>query len=72
MITYMPSISVITAVYQPVEEYIREAAVSVATRRLPIGWDLEWLVQEDGDAPVPRACVTEHFTKRTERVSAPL
>ncbi len=47
----MPAISVITAVYQPVEEYLREAAVSVAAQRLPAGWDLEWLVQEDGDAP---------------------
>lgn len=31
---------------------MREAARSVAAQHLPVGWDFEWLVQEDGDAPV--------------------
>jgi glycosyltransferase involved in cell wall biosynthesis len=44
----MPTISVITAVYRPDPEYLREARNSVATQELPPGWDLEWLVQEDG------------------------
>jgi glycosyltransferase involved in cell wall biosynthesis len=50
----MPLISIITAVYSPVSEYLREAAQSVAAQRLPAGWELEWLVQEDGEAPVAR------------------
>jgi glycosyltransferase involved in cell wall biosynthesis len=48
----MPLISVITAVHQPVEAYMREAADSVAVQRLPMGWELEWLIQEDGEAAV--------------------
>jgi glycosyltransferase involved in cell wall biosynthesis len=50
----MPLISVITAVYEPVAEYLREAAASVAAQRLPAGWEIEWLVQEDGDRPIAR------------------
>jgi len=44
----MPTISVITAVYHPDPDYFREARNSVAAQELPPGWDLEWLVQEDG------------------------
>jgi glycosyltransferase involved in cell wall biosynthesis len=47
-------ISVITAVYEPVTEYLREAASSVAAQKMPAGWELEWLVQEDGNAPSAR------------------
>lgn len=50
----MPLISVITAVYKPIPEYLREAAASVAAQRLPAGWELEWLVQEDGDTATAR------------------
>lgn len=50
----MPLISVITAVHKPVEEYLLQAAASVAAQRLPYGWELEWLVQEDGETPVAR------------------
>ena len=50
----MPLISVITAVHQPVAEYLHEAANSVAAQRLPAGWELEWLVQEDGETPAAR------------------
>jgi glycosyltransferase involved in cell wall biosynthesis len=55
----MPLISVITAVFEPVTAYLREAAASVAAQRLPAGWDLEWLVQEDGETPVARDLVPE-------------
>ncbi|GAB2824424.1 hypothetical protein GCM10027176_31160 [Actinoallomurus bryophytorum] len=50
----MPLISVITAVYEPVAGYLREAATSVAAQLLPTGWEIEWLVQEDGDMPNAR------------------
>lgn len=45
----MPLISVITAAHKPVVQYMREATLSVANQCLPSGWDLEWLVQEDGE-----------------------
>ena len=43
----MSTISVITAVYDPHPDHLREARNSVAAQRLPPGWNLEWLVQED-------------------------
>jgi Glycosyl transferase family 2 len=51
----MPMISVITAVHEPVAAYLSHAAASVAAQRMPAGWELEWLVQEDGEAPGSRA-----------------
>lgn len=50
----MPLISVITASNQPIEAHLRAAAASVTAQRLPAGWELEWLVQEDGAKPTGR------------------
>jgi glycosyltransferase involved in cell wall biosynthesis len=50
----MPLISVITAVLDPIAENLEEAAASVDAQRLPPGWELEWLVQEDGETPTAR------------------
>ncbi|GGQ17098.1 glycosyltransferase involved in cell wall biosynthesis [Actinomadura coerulea] len=50
----MPLISIITAVRRPIPDYLRQAAAGVTAQRLPPGWELEWLVQEDGDAPAAR------------------
>src|SRR5262249_2657359 len=50
----MPLISIITAVHSPIAAYLSEAAAGVAAQRLPEGWELEWLVQEDGSDPVGR------------------
>src|SRR5215470_1375794 len=47
----MPRISVITAVHAPTADYLRETAASVAGLQLPPGFDLEWVVQEDGGNP---------------------
>jgi len=47
----MPLISVITAAYAPTADYLPATADSVAALELPAGWELEWLVQEDGDDP---------------------
>lgn len=47
----MPLVSVLTAVRQPVPAFLAEAAASVADQALPAGWELEWLVQEDGENP---------------------
>ncbi|WP_040788445.1 glycosyltransferase family 2 protein [Nocardia paucivorans] len=42
------TISVITATYRPVAEYLDDAYRSLLTQELPAGWDWEWIVQEDG------------------------
>lgn len=47
----MPLISVITAVYGPTAKYIAETMVSIKSQALPEGWELEWVVQEDGPNP---------------------
>jgi glycosyltransferase involved in cell wall biosynthesis len=47
----MPLISVITAAYAPTADYLAETAASISALQLPPGFDLEWVVQEDGDSP---------------------
>jgi glycosyltransferase involved in cell wall biosynthesis len=47
----MPLISIITAAYAPTADYLSETAASIEALELPPGWDLEWVVQEDGDRP---------------------
>ncbi|MBF6438846.1 glycosyltransferase family 2 protein [Nocardia cyriacigeorgica] len=42
------TISVITATYRPVAEYLAQAYQSLLEQKLPTGWDWEWIVQEDG------------------------
>lgn len=42
------TVSVVTAVYRPVPQYLLAAYESVASQRLPEGWDWQWVVQEDG------------------------
>ncbi len=41
-------LSVITAVYEPVEEHLLAAYESLIEQDLPAGWAWEWVVQEDG------------------------
>jgi Glycosyl transferase family 2 len=48
----MPLVSVVTAVHAPsAAPFLAETAASIAALDLPPGWDLEWVVQEDGDTP---------------------
>ncbi|WP_433465373.1 glycosyltransferase family 2 protein [Spirillospora sp. CA-128828] len=49
--------SIITAAYAPSSEYLAETISGVEQQTLPEGWQLEWIVQEDGEAP----CLAEHF-----------
>ncbi len=49
----MPTISVITPVYDGGDAYLLEAYESVAAQRLPSGWSVQWLVQEDGKTGRP-------------------
>ncbi|GAA4000939.1 hypothetical protein GCM10022247_21890 [Allokutzneria multivorans] len=53
----MPLISIITAVHAPGAAFLSETITSVRRQELPGGWDLEWLVQEDGADP----CLESHF-----------
>src|SRR6266487_1791242 len=41
-------ISVVTAAYQPVPEYLTAAYESLRSQSLPEGWQWQWVVQEDG------------------------
>ena len=47
----MPTVSIITAAYAPSAAYLDETIKSVEQQRLPDGWRLEWIVQEDGATP---------------------
>ena len=51
----MPSkslLSLITAIRKGREDYlIAETAENLLEQRLPTGWILEWLIQEDGEDP---------------------
>lgn len=55
--------SLITPIYQPVPEYLELAAKSVLSQQIPKGWQLEWLVQEDGET-----CSAETIIPPDERV----
>jgi glycosyltransferase involved in cell wall biosynthesis len=47
----MPLVSVLTPEYAPTSNYMEETIAGVAGQELPPGWELEWVVQEDGDNP---------------------
>jgi glycosyltransferase involved in cell wall biosynthesis len=44
-------ISIITAAYAPLADYFAETIRSVSEQELPGRWELEWLIQEDGEVP---------------------
>lgn len=44
----MPLISIVTAAYAPTAHYLPDTMASVAAQTLPGGWEMEWIVQEDG------------------------
>lgn len=47
----MPLVSIITAAHVNSAEFIDATIASVGEQVLPPGWELEWIVQEDGAAP---------------------
>jgi len=47
----MPLLSVLTAVHGDRAEVLAAAGESVAAQVLPPSWELEWVVQEDGERP---------------------
>ena len=42
-------LSLITAIHKGRERYLAETAKSLLSQNLPVGWELEWLIQEDGE-----------------------
>lgn len=48
-------ISVITAVHAPGAQFLPDAYRSLTEQKLPVGWDWQWVIQEDGetDAVLP-------------------
>jgi glycosyltransferase involved in cell wall biosynthesis len=44
----MPTLSILTALYAPTATYLDPTIEGVIAQTLPAGWDLEWVVQEDG------------------------
>ncbi|GAA4630350.1 glycosyltransferase family 2 protein [Actinoallomurus vinaceus] len=42
-------ISIVTAAYEPVPEFLRAAYESILGQELPAGWAWQWVVQEDGE-----------------------
>src|SRR4051794_35758529 len=57
----MPKVSVITATHAPGATFLTDTGDSVAAQSLPDGWDLEWLVQEDGASPQLEEDVTDRW-----------
>jgi glycosyltransferase involved in cell wall biosynthesis len=47
----VPLISILSSVYGPSATYLDETISSVQNLVLPDGWELEWIVQEDGAEP---------------------
>ena len=54
----MPTLSILTAAFAPSAGFLPETIASVSGLEIPSGWNVEWIVQEDGDKPV----LGRHFT----------
>ena len=48
----MRTITIVTPIYNPDPEYLSAAHESVVSQALPDGWQLEWVVQEDGSTGI--------------------
>lgn len=48
----MPVISVLTPTHRPQRDYLMQCAASVLSQQLPPGWDLEWMLLQDGSPGV--------------------
>jgi glycosyltransferase involved in cell wall biosynthesis len=55
----MPLLSVLTPAHVGRAEFLVEAGRSLADQELPVGWRLEWVVQEDGDSPALSAALKD-------------
>ncbi|MEV0081137.1 glycosyltransferase family A protein [Nocardia neocaledoniensis] len=68
----MPLLSVITAAHPGRTDLLIEAGESLATQQLPAGWEVEWLLQEDGELGVLRAVSDRFDFARYDSVSTQL
>ncbi|GAA2442812.1 glycosyltransferase family 2 protein [Actinomadura vinacea] len=55
----MSCISIITPCYEPDVKHLNEAYESVVNQELPEGWELEWVIQEDGTTGVPETMIPQ-------------
>lgn len=55
----MPTISVITPVHAGGDEFLLETYESIRSQRLPAGWSVQWVIQEDGHSGIPLAQVPD-------------
>jgi len=55
----MPKITVLTPVHEGGDGYIAELHECLASQRLPEGWEVEWVLQEDGRTGRPLASVPD-------------
>ncbi len=55
----MPTVSILTAAYAPTAKYLPDTIASVGGQVPPDGWQLEWVVQEDGAEPALAGLVAE-------------
>lgn len=55
----MNTISVLTPIYRPEPEFLTAAYTSLAKQELPVGWQWEWVVQEDGESGDARAILPD-------------
>ncbi len=68
----MPLISVLTAAHGDRADFLVEAGESLAAQVLPAGWEMEWVVQEDGEKPQLADAVTAFGFARHEAHGAAL
>lgn len=70
----MPLLSVLTAVHAGRRDLLAEAGDSLADQALPTGWEVEWIVQEDGPEPhlesVAKKFDFAHYEAHGESVGA--
>lgn len=55
----MPTITVLTPVHSGGDAYLTELHHCLASQRLPSGWQLEWVLQEDGQTGDPLKAVPD-------------
>ncbi|MEV6212605.1 glycosyltransferase family A protein [Kitasatospora sp. NPDC051914] len=52
-------VTVITAVHGPAAGYLADAYKSLCEQEMPVGWDWEWIIQEDGETEEVRPYVPD-------------
>lgn len=68
----MPLVTVLTPTRVANADHLLAAWESIRSSRLPRGWELEWVVQEDGEAPSLRARLAEDPRIRYDAVGTRL